>query len=65
MNTDPASFQYHKQFEVMSFQINPDGKLRWATLGDLMQEVAWRHATSREFGQQLFDKRIGVDPVPF
>ncbi len=58
MNPDKASFQYQKEFEVMSFQISPEGKLRWAALGDLLQEVAWKHADSREFGQQLFDKGL-------
>lgn len=49
-------FQYQKPFEILSFQIDPSGKLRWASLADLLQEVAWKHADSREFGQVLFDK---------
>ncbi|MGY6521973.1 MAG: acyl-[acyl-carrier-protein] thioesterase [Mongoliitalea sp.] len=49
------SFQFEKDFEVLSFQIDPQGKLRWACLADMMQEVAWRHADSRDFGQNLFD----------
>lgn len=49
-------FQFEKKFEVLSFQIDPFGKLRWSALGDLMQEVAWKHADSRDFGQSLFDK---------
>jgi len=49
-------FQFEKKFEVLSFQIDPLGKLRWSALGDLMQEVAWKHADSRDFGKTLFDK---------
>jgi len=49
-------FQFEKSFEVLSYQIDPFGKLRWSALGDLMQEVAWKHADSRDFGQSLFDK---------
>lgn len=49
------SFQFEKDFEVLSFQIDPQGKLRWSCLADMMQEVAWRHADSRDFGQHLFD----------
>lgn len=48
-------FQFEKDFEVLSFQIDPQGKLRWSCLADMMQEVAWRHADSRDFGQNLFD----------
>lgn len=48
-------FQFEKIFEVLSFQIDPSGKLRWSSLGDLLQEVAWKHADSRGFGQKLFD----------
>lgn len=49
-------FQFEKKFEVLSFQIDPFGNLRWSALGDLMQEVAWKHADSRDFGQSLFEK---------
>ena len=42
----------------MSFQVDPKGKLRWASLGDMLQEVAWKHADSRDFGQTLFDKGL-------
>lgn len=51
----PEPFQFEKEFEVLSFQIDPLGKLRWAALADLLQEVAWKHADSRDFGQKLFD----------
>jgi len=52
----PNTFQFEKEFEILSFQIDPNGKLRWASLADLLQEVAWKHADSRDFGQQLFEK---------
>lgn len=51
-------FQFEKNFEVLSFQIDPQGKLRWSCLADLMQEVAWRHADSRDFGQHLFEQGL-------
>lgn len=50
------TFQFEKEFEILSFQIDPNGKLRWASLADMLQEVAWKHADSRDFGQQLFEK---------
>lgn len=49
-------FQFEKKFEVLSFQIDPSGQLRWASLADLLQEVAWKHADSRDFGKVLFEK---------
>lgn len=52
---NPVPFQFDKEFEVLSFQIDPSGKLRWAALADMLQEVAWKHADSRDFGQKLFD----------
>lgn len=55
---NPSPFQYAREFEVMSFQVDPSGSLRLAALGDLMQEVAWKHADSREFGQALFDQGL-------
>jgi medium-chain acyl-[acyl-carrier-protein] hydrolase len=51
-------FQFEKDFEVLSFQIDPQGNLRWSCLADLMQEVAWRHADSRDFGQRLFEQGL-------
>lgn len=56
MTESPSSFQYEKKFEVLSFQIDPQGHLRWSALGDLMQEIAWKHADSKDFGQNLFDQ---------
>lgn len=55
LNTD-NTFQFEKEFEILSFQIDPNGTLRWAALADMLQEVAWKHADSRDFGQQLFEK---------
>jgi medium-chain acyl-[acyl-carrier-protein] hydrolase len=55
LNTE-NTFQFEKEFEILSFQIDPNGRLRWASLADLLQEVAWKHADSRDFGQQLFEK---------
>lgn len=55
-HNNPDSFQFEKEFEVLSFQIDPSGKLRWSALADLLQEVAWKHADSRDFGQKLFDQ---------
>ncbi|HSI76651.1 MAG TPA: acyl-ACP thioesterase domain-containing protein [Lunatimonas sp.] len=49
------SFQYEKKFEVLSYQIDPQGQLRWSALGDLLQEIAWKHADSKDFGQNLFE----------
>jgi len=56
MTDATRSFQYEKQFEVLSFQIDPNGLLRWGALGDLMQEIAWKHADSKDFGQNLFNQ---------
>ena len=53
--TDRLPFQFEKTIEVFSFQIDPSGKLRWSALADMMQEVAWKHADSRDFGQKLFE----------
>jgi medium-chain acyl-[acyl-carrier-protein] hydrolase len=57
MENSPA-FQFERTFEVMSFQVEPGGKCRFAALADLLQEVAWQHADSRDFGQQLFAKNL-------
>ncbi len=58
MNLDPLNFQFQKEYEVMSFQISPEGRLRWSALGDLFQEVAWKHADSNNFGRQLFERNL-------
>lgn len=54
--SEKLPFQYEKQFEVLSFQIDPQGRIRLSALADLMQEVAWKHADSRDFGKSLLDK---------
>jgi medium-chain acyl-[acyl-carrier-protein] hydrolase len=54
--SEKLPFQYEKQFEVFSFQIDPQGRIRLSALADLMQEVAWKHADSRDFGKVLFEK---------
>jgi medium-chain acyl-[acyl-carrier-protein] hydrolase len=56
MTHSNSTFQYEKQFEVLSFQIDPKGQLRWSALGDLLQEIAWKHADSKDFGQNLFEQ---------
>lgn len=61
MSVQSPHFHYSKDFEVLSFQVNPEKKLRWAALGDILQELAWKHADSRDFGQQLHEQgRIWV-----
>ncbi len=52
------TFHFQQTFEIMSFQVNGEGFLRWASLGDLLQEVAWQHADSAAFGQELFAKGL-------
>lgn len=54
--SEKIPFQFEKKFEVLSFQIDPEGRLRMSALADLMQEVAWKHADSRDFGKALFDQ---------
>jgi medium-chain acyl-[acyl-carrier-protein] hydrolase len=55
---DLGTFHFQKTYEIMSFQVNGEGLLRWASLGDLLQEVAWQHADSAAFGQELFAKGL-------
>ncbi|TFV94608.1 acyl-ACP thioesterase [Algoriphagus kandeliae] len=49
----PETFQFHHDFEIGSFQVNPSGNLRLKDLADLFQEAAWRHADSGDFGRNL------------
>lgn len=51
----PEDFQFTKEFEVGSFQVHPNGKIRLTSLADLFQEIAWRHADSGDFGRNLLD----------
>jgi medium-chain acyl-[acyl-carrier-protein] hydrolase len=54
----PEDFQFSKEFEIGSFQVNPDGRLKLASLADLLQEIAWRHADSADFGRNLVESRL-------
>lgn len=49
----PEDFQFTREFEVGSFQVHPDGRISLTSLADLLQEIAWRHADSAEFGRNL------------
>ncbi|MBC6368667.1 acyl-[acyl-carrier-protein] thioesterase [Algoriphagus sp. AK58] len=53
----PEDFQFTKQFEVGSFQVHPDGKIKLSSLADLLQEIAWRHADSGDFGRNLLENK--------
>jgi len=51
-------FQFHKDFEVRSYQVDPDGKLNLTALSNLFQEIAWRHADSADFGRNLQEQHL-------
>jgi medium-chain acyl-[acyl-carrier-protein] hydrolase len=51
----PENLQFQLDFEVGSFQVHPDGKISITSLADLLQEIAWRHADSADFGRNLLD----------
>ncbi|MDF2157345.1 acyl-ACP thioesterase domain-containing protein [Algoriphagus sp. CAU 1675] len=51
----PENFQYHKKFQIGSFQVDPSGKLRIRSLADILQEIAWEHADSGDFGRKLLE----------
>lgn len=53
----PEDFQFAREFEVGSFQVHPDGKIRMCSLADLLQEIAWRHADSGDFGRNLLENQ--------
>jgi medium-chain acyl-[acyl-carrier-protein] hydrolase len=53
----PEEFQYTREFEVGSYQVQPNGNLRLTSLGDLLQEIAWKHADSGDFGRNLLDSQ--------
>ncbi|RAI90222.1 acyl-[acyl-carrier-protein] thioesterase [Algoriphagus yeomjeoni] len=57
MNLKP-SFQFQKDFEVRSYQVDPEGKLSLTALSNLFQEIAWRHADSADFGRNLQDQNL-------
>ncbi|WP_425637453.1 acyl-[acyl-carrier-protein] thioesterase [Algoriphagus yeomjeoni] len=52
------SFQFQKDFEVRSYQVDPEGKLSLTALSNLFQEIAWRHADSADFGRNLQDQNL-------
>jgi acyl-ACP thioesterase len=49
----PEDFQFTREFEVGSYQVHPDGRISLTSLADLLQEIAWRHADSADFGRNL------------
>jgi medium-chain acyl-[acyl-carrier-protein] hydrolase len=53
----PEGLQFAKGFEVGSFQVHPNGKIRLSSLADLLQEIAWRHADSGDFGRNLLETK--------
>ena len=53
----PEDFQFEKSFEVGSFQVHPNGKIRLTSLADLLQEIAWLHADSGDFGRNLLETK--------
>ena len=57
MSLNP-SFQFQKDFEVRSYQVDPDGKLSLTALSNLFQEIAWRHADSADFGRNLQEQNL-------
>ena len=52
-----SSFQHEKDFEIGSFQVHPDGKIRLTSLADLFQETSWSHADSADFGRNLLENQ--------
>lgn len=53
-----ASFQYSLPFRVGSFQVLPDGNISLTSLADFLQEIAWRHADSADFGRNLSELNL-------
>ncbi|OOG76406.1 acyl-[acyl-carrier-protein] thioesterase [Algoriphagus sp. A40] len=54
----PEGFQFTKTFEVGSFQVHPDGNISLSSLADFLQEIAWRHADSADFGRNLLESQL-------
>lgn len=54
----PEELQFRFPIEVGSYQVHPDGKISLTSLADLLQEIAWRHADSADFGRNLVDKQL-------
>jgi medium-chain acyl-[acyl-carrier-protein] hydrolase len=53
----PEDFQFKKDFEVGSYQVHPNGQISLCSLADLLQEIAWKHADSEDFGRTLLDEK--------
>lgn len=53
----PENFQFRKEFEINSFMVSPNGTLRVKSLADLLQEIAWKHADSEDFGRNLMESQ--------
>ena len=53
----PEDFQFKKGFEVGSYQVHPSGKISLCSLADLLQEIAWKHADSEDFGRTLLEAK--------
>ncbi|WP_111672287.1 acyl-[acyl-carrier-protein] thioesterase [Algoriphagus litoralis] len=51
----PEGLQFRLDSEVSSFLVNPDGYCSLTAIADLLQEIAWKHADSAHFGQNLRD----------
>ncbi len=56
--TIPEGLQFRFPIEVGSYQVHPDGKISLTSLADLLQEIAWRHADSADFGRNLVDMNL-------
>ena len=50
-------FQFKKDFEVGSYQVHPNGQISLCSLADLLQEIAWKHADSEDFGRTLLNEK--------
>lgn len=55
--TLPEELQFAKEFEIGSFQVHPNGNIRLSSLADFLQEIAWRHADSGDFGRNLLETK--------
>jgi len=53
----PEKFQFQKEFEIGSYQVHPSGYISFCSLADLLQEIAWKHADSEDFGRKLLDEK--------
>ncbi|HAH37333.1 MAG TPA: acyl-ACP thioesterase, partial [Algoriphagus sp.] len=53
----PENFQFRKIFEINSFMVSPNGTLRVKSLAVLLQEIAWKHADSEDFGRNLMESQ--------